>query len=529
MPSQTEEIITRYIADDRYSATVMKATRHTKQFGSAVDHVQSKTAKSGGMAGLLDDVDHAASKFGNLANVFSNFSGLIDIALVPWKLFGEALVAAGTAKITAGIAFAGVAKQALDAYSDIDSLRRGLIAVAGSAEMASAEFDRLREVAKLPGLGLKEAVEGSVRLQSAGLSFAAAEKAMLAFGNALATVGKGKDDLNEVINQLSQIQSSGKLQGDELRVIAERVPQVRKAMKDAFGTTSAEEIAKSGRTIEDVIDGITTQLMKLPKVTGGVKNSLENFSDAATIAMSTAGEAIAKQYMPALDKLSTMIENMANSGAFASIANEWSRIFGGGNADFFVTAASYVFAVAQALPTFIDAAVQTAKEMIVWIYDRVKMMAQIVGAVTGSGNLIKAQIEAIEDLVNSELSPSSAFGMTIKQIEDAAQRFRDMANAPKDAGAAVADAINNSQANSPLIKIEKNTRATADTLQRQEQIYQKMLGGGGRTPIDATTIGSFRRGSKGSQLQQAINNLVAAVHREGQNAVMTNLLTQARR
>ena len=89
------------------------------------------------------------------------------------------------------VPLAMVGKQAYDAYMSFDSLERGLVAVMGSSRAAKSEMAKLKEVALLPGLGLKEAYEGSLNLQAAGFSADMARKSLTAFGNALATVGKG--------------------------------------------------------------------------------------------------------------------------------------------------------------------------------------------------------------------------------------------------------------------------------------------------------------------------------------------------
>ena len=70
--------------------------------------------------------------------------------------------------ITVPLLAAGAAS--LKTFGDIQSLQKGLISVMGSAEAAATEFENLKQVAKLPGLGLEEAVRGSVNLQAAGFS-----------------------------------------------------------------------------------------------------------------------------------------------------------------------------------------------------------------------------------------------------------------------------------------------------------------------------------------------------------------------
>lgn len=167
-----------------------------------------------------------------------------------------------------------------EASAEMDSLRRGMTAVMHSSSAAAKEMEALREVAKLPGLGYSEAVRMSVSLQASGMSANMARESMKAFGNALATVGKGKADLEGVGLALSQIMSKGKVSAEEINQIAERVPQIRIAMKDAFGTADTEVIQKMKLTSQEFIAGVTAELGKLDNASGGLRNSAENLSDA---------------------------------------------------------------------------------------------------------------------------------------------------------------------------------------------------------------------------------------------------------
>ena len=94
---------------------------------------------------VLKRIDKA---FGKLAN--------INLAAEGVSRFGRAVFGAG--------------RQFIDAAVTMESLTRGLTAVAGSAKEAELQMADLREVAKLPGLGLEEAMRGSINLQAAGLS-----------------------------------------------------------------------------------------------------------------------------------------------------------------------------------------------------------------------------------------------------------------------------------------------------------------------------------------------------------------------
>jgi tape measure domain-containing protein len=255
------------------------------------------------VSGFEAGVRRVESRKKALVDAFNNIGKMMSIGVT------TPLVALGVASVRAA--------------SRMDGLMRGLTAVAGSAKEAEAQFARLKEIAKLPGLGREEAVAASVSLQAAGLSAQTAERSLLAFGNALATVGKGKAELDGVTLALTQIASKGKVTAEEINQIAERVPQIRTAMKAAFGTASTEELQKAGLTAQKFIDGITTELLKLPKVTGGVQNAFENLQDTINEALANIGQNILPTLLPAIEKISTVVTNLTQK--FAELSPETRR------------------------------------------------------------------------------------------------------------------------------------------------------------------------------------------------------------
>ena len=117
-------------------------------------------------------------------------------------------------------------------------------AVTGSASLAAEELKKLEKTAELPGLGFEQAVQGSINLQAASFSADEARQTLEGFGNALATVGGGKADLDGVVRALTQIAAKGKVTAQEINQLAERLPQIREIMKEAFGTSNTEELQK---------------------------------------------------------------------------------------------------------------------------------------------------------------------------------------------------------------------------------------------------------------------------------------------
>lgn len=222
--------------------------------------------------------------------------------------------------ISLAMPLAALGAAAVKAATDMDSLRRGMTAVTGSSEKANREIARLKEVAKLPGLGFKEAIEGSINLQAAGYSADQARKNLMAFGNALATVGKGKADLDFVTLALTQLANRTSGFGQEIRQLQEHLPQIRQMMIKAFGTADSELIGKIGITGKQFVEVIANEFAKLPKMTGGIKNSFENASDAAFRALSRIGETMLPAVASALDSLSDKL---------AGFAKWWSNLSGG--------------------------------------------------------------------------------------------------------------------------------------------------------------------------------------------------------
>lgn len=252
----------------------------------------------------------------------ASFKGLTD-------LLRKGLTAVTTATAAVAGVSAAMGAAVVKSAADLEALKMGLTAVAGSTEEAEKQFKRLKEVAKLPGLGLGEAIEGSIALQSAGMSAERAERAIKAFGNALATVGKGRNELQMVLANLTQIMSMGKLTGDELRETAAVVPQFRKAMQGAFGTADTNELAKMGLSVEQILDGIVGQLEKLPQVSGGAKNGFENLSDSFEQLKAAIGTPLLPIVSRALNGIGAAIEKLDASGAFKRIGEGISHLFNG--------------------------------------------------------------------------------------------------------------------------------------------------------------------------------------------------------
>lgn len=273
-----------------------------------------------GVDRFVSDMSKSTSAVDKLAGHVNKVGSAVQsVVSGPMAALG-AMVGAG------GLAL--MAKGAFDTAVEFDSLKRGLTAVMGSSQAAEGELKRLIEVAKLPGLGLKEAMQGSTALQAAGMSADLAARSMSAFGNALATVGKGKADLDMVNLALTQLMNRQSGYGQEVRQLQERLPQIRRAMIDFYGTADSEAISAMGVTGARFVEDMTSQFAKLPRVTGGAQNAVENLSDAMWRLRGVAGGAIVGGVLPAVETLSTAISRMVDKGVLKNLFTDIVRVFG---------------------------------------------------------------------------------------------------------------------------------------------------------------------------------------------------------
>lgn len=224
------------------------------------------------------------------------FKGLQSIDL--GRLAGLGLAGYGFSQLASGIA---------QATLRADDNKQSMLAVEGSIEGATRRLREMAAVARSPGLGLDQVAAADVKLRSVGLSAALSEKSIREVGNALALVGRGKADLDGVFLAFTQIVSKGKVSAEEINQIAERVPQIRKIMQEAFGTADTEAIQKLGLSSEEFIRKTLDGFSKLPRAVGGLRNSWENLTDTLTQSANAIGEQVVPAAIAAFGDLEKSI------------------------------------------------------------------------------------------------------------------------------------------------------------------------------------------------------------------------------
>ena len=282
-----DTLSTIFTLDDQYSGRARKAVQVTKELADAQKQVTGDGAQTGG--GLPGYLKLAT------AELDSTIPGLQELLSI--------LKAIGFAAVGTGLAFAGFTGFAIGKYAEFDALTTALKVYTRTVGETDRQLRRLREVAQAPGLGYAEAIQGSVRLQAIGFDARLAERALLAMGNALASAGGGKAELDGIILALSQIVSKGTISAEEINQITERLPQFRDVLKQTFGTADSEKLQRSGVSVEQFILRVVDALEKLPKAAGSAQTTLENVGDTWDRIVVQFGRSSARALFPALNDL----------------------------------------------------------------------------------------------------------------------------------------------------------------------------------------------------------------------------------
>jgi tape measure domain-containing protein len=249
----------------------------------------------------------------------------------------------GTIKAAAVATFAGILAAggglgiAISRAMSMDALVRGLTVVAGSAEKAQEQLKQLREIAKQPGIGFREAITGAIGLQVAFKTVftdineraKVSQKILVEVANAVAVSGKSKPEFDRVLIQLAQMASAGKVLTADLRPIIQAAPAMADALLRAFGTINAGDIEKLNLSSKEFFARLITGLEGLDRAAGSSQNSWDNFTDSLDIALLTIGKPFLDPLIRGLDAISPLLQSVADqvSSVFTMIGEDAVKLW----------------------------------------------------------------------------------------------------------------------------------------------------------------------------------------------------------
>lgn len=465
---------------------VEAAVRGAQAIQNLTNQINQATQAGQRLSAVLSNVGEVGAAFTASANqVHQATQAMVRDVSGAYRRLGMDMTAALTVPLVALGALA--AKNA----ADFDSLKRGLIAVSGSSREAANQLAILKETAKIPGLGFREAVQGAINLQAAGIKFELAEKTLRGFGNALATVGKGKAELDGVITALSQIQSKGKVMAQEINQLAERVPQIRVVLKNAFGTADTEQLQKLGISTEQFLEKVTASLLKLPQATGGAKNTLENFGDTVYQSLVPLGDVLLSVLIPAAERLGRYIETTGQAFQRASEPMRFAIVSIGGIAAATGPAILGLGALAgsvNSMATVYASISSTVLPALAAGFARAAQTVALVGQVMiGQASLIQGYAATLTVATGGWLALAAGIGAGIYFLTKEAEVVRKSAQEHEDA---INSILGEVEARKTVLKAttelsQADTR-DGDGKRRLTEIYQA-LSAESRARVDAAT------------------------------------------
>ena len=189
--------------------------------------------------------------------------------------------------------------------------------LAGQYGETAAVTKLAADSAKRYGLSSIEAAEGVAdlygRLRPLGIGLADIKTTFTGVNNAAKVAGLTTNDAKEAFLQLGQAMGSGKLQGDELRSLMERMPAIGRAIVDTFNEISGSTKVTVGDLKQMGADGlITTDILvmamkKLEQITPPPPTAMQQFTAAMADLRMELGQNLLPILTPGIQLLTGLI------------------------------------------------------------------------------------------------------------------------------------------------------------------------------------------------------------------------------
>lgn len=155
---------------------------------------------------------------------------------------------------------AALGKDILDVNRSMEMLRAQLLSVTGSAVGAQKAFQFINDFAKNTPFEIDGLTKSFLLLKNMGIN--PTTQVMSALTNQASKLGASQETLTSITMQLGQAYSKGKLQQEDMVVLAERGVPVYKLLADVTGKNTSElaDMSAKGLITRDVIDKLIIKM-----------------------------------------------------------------------------------------------------------------------------------------------------------------------------------------------------------------------------------------------------------------------------
>lgn len=287
--------------NDAFSTTGVRSAAQIREELNRVKTAFAEVRNSGQLSGqgLQDALEKSAAKvreleaelrkaegrmtFGDRAK--GAFMSLADGANALISKFG----ALGASVSAVAFAF----KPMFDAAIQLDTMRRALTAVTGSAEQAEKAIAFLRDTARKSGLAVGDISDSFVKFtasaRASGLSMQLVEDVFRSTAQAAGTLGLSGDKVSHILDALGQMANKGVVSMEELRQqLGDSLPGALGLMAKGLGITEQQlvKLVESGKLLTaDALPALSQAMTTLASKSGevdGLRASFNRLKNALT-------------------------------------------------------------------------------------------------------------------------------------------------------------------------------------------------------------------------------------------------------
>lgn len=244
-------------------------------------------------------------------------------------------IGAALSKIGGGIAFGALAADILATNRAMESLRTQMESVTGSAEGGARAFDFVKKFAVETPFAIEGLSKSFVTLKNLGITPTA--EVMTALTNQASKLGASQETLEAIVLQLGQAYSKGKLQQEDMVILAERGVPIYELAAQALNKTGNEiaEMSKKGEMGRDAIDAIIKKMGELSEGSNAramdtlngkisqLSDSWRNFQDTL---LNDKSEGVIKSIVSSSSNVLNMLSRNMSTAIDDQIAQAEARI-----------------------------------------------------------------------------------------------------------------------------------------------------------------------------------------------------------
>lgn len=228
----------------------------------------------------------------------TQLTGLVDTAKTVGRGMSKAFTAAGvaTAATTVNLLKQGGAYNQLQQNS-----RAALKSIMKGAKAANAQMDKLDEFAAKSPFSKAVFITAQQQLLGFGMSAEKVLPTLDAIQNAVAATGGSSQQVGELAYVIAQIQSAGKITGQDLMQMGVRGVDAAKLIGESLGKTSDEVrqmITKGQLDVDTALDALTKGMSnKFAGATANIKKQMSGATDRVKAATRDIGAELAKPFI----------------------------------------------------------------------------------------------------------------------------------------------------------------------------------------------------------------------------------------